>query len=129
LKATVRQSHLEYRTKGNQMKIRLRGIFAKIAVLLAVAGAALVATASPAAAMPSGCSSGIRYNLVGSFQAWYAWANCSGGTGHYQVIASCWWYNSPLYLEGPVKTVGQGESRVACPHNNKPTGTGVSMWN
>jgi hypothetical protein len=108
--------------------LRRQSVRIKAVILALMVAASLAWMAAPAAAYPSGCSSGIGYNQVGAFRAYYAWANCTGGSGYYHVDAACYWYGSYMYIEGPTKRVGQGQSRAACPHSSRPVGTGWTEW-
>ena len=107
----------------------IRRLIAQFAVVALLAFGSIVGMSGVASAVPSGCSSGIGYNVWGAARFYYAWANCTGGTGYYRVTASCYepggGYTFP---RGPTLKVGQGQSRVACVDWHRPTGQWVTSW-
>lgn len=97
-------------------------------VLVMLAGS-LTATATPAMASPSGCGSGISSNVVGGARFWYAWGNCTSGSGNFQVTAVCYVFSpTPEFYPSAVHHVGQGEVRVACPSHIKPASQWLTTW-
>jgi hypothetical protein len=84
----------------------LSRVLARLAVVSTVVVGGAVIAALPAQAYPSGCET----YKHGS----YADAECSGGTGHYRVVARCdkwWWPDYTLY--GPWVNPGN-QSVVRC---------------
>jgi|SRR4051812_4529526 hypothetical protein len=108
---------------------QLRKNVTRLAAAAVLAGGSVAVLGSPAQAVTSHCSAGLGQNTVGTFHPWYAWAICTGGSGHYYANAACWmgpgWY---IFPSGPVKSVGQGQSRVACPDNDKPTSYWITTY-
>lgn len=101
-------------------------IKAMLLALLVVAS--LVVMATPAQAIPTYCVSGIRRVMLGQFPAYYAYGDCSGGSGYYRVGFGCPKPGGEEWYWGSTKRVGEGESRGACPHHYRPTVTVVQTW-
>jgi hypothetical protein len=97
-------------------------------LLALLVAASLVVMATPALAIPTNCTSGIRRVMLGQFPAYYAYGVCYGGSGYYRVGFGCPYPGGSEWVWGPTKRVGQGESRAACPHHAKPTVTVVQTW-
>ena len=103
------------------MSQKVRSVVVRLVVACMVTFGTSVATA-PTAMASYDCYWGSAGYWVGSFYPWHAYAICYQGSGWYYVKAQCYmgpgWY---IYPTGPKRYVGQGDSRVACPDNDKPT--------
>jgi hypothetical protein len=85
--------------------MRWRRTLARMSLIVVAAVGTVAAIASPATAQPTGCRTGYTW-------ANNAWAQCSGGTGQYRVVADCIPFGGTQY--GPWKTAN-GISWVYCP--------------